>query len=105
MTRLLALLALAAWGPDIRPGTVAGGIFTPGRPPAARFGDDPATACPDTPLARSIVAKVCRRLWTVYPLPLSPATFNTLSKTLLTPRGARRLRRRLRKTGSSGLGP
>jgi uncharacterized protein YkwD len=50
--------ARAAWGFDPKPGAIADGKFTPGRPPAARFGEDPAVTCPDTPLARSLRGQI-----------------------------------------------
>jgi uncharacterized protein YkwD len=49
---LLALPARGAYEPV--PGKVADGKLAPGRPPAARFGEDPAATCPDLPLFRRL---------------------------------------------------
>lgn len=44
----------AAWGSELKPGKVAEGKFTPGRPPAARFGEDPALSCQESSVARTL---------------------------------------------------
>ncbi|HSB20765.1 MAG TPA: CAP domain-containing protein [Anaeromyxobacteraceae bacterium] len=69
---VLAPPALGAWGGGPQIGKVVEGKFLPGRPPAARFGDNPEETCKDDTLARSLqdqLEDLARRSKTAVPRP------------------------------------